>query len=179
MTLDKQYQFLQCEVLPAHLQEAMKFYGLKETPGSKHNPIIMGWASEINPAVKGWYDADEKAWCALFVGICLKRAGFEIPKSYDAIRALSYKSFGVPLKSAELGAVLVFGRSGGGHVGFYVGEDDKYFHVLGGNQKDEVNIMRLEKKRIEGICSPKYDTKPSNVRRIMLSANGPVSTNEA
>jgi len=43
--------------------------------------------------------------------------------------------------------VLVFDRAGGGHVGFYVGEDLTSYDVLGGNQGDRVSIMRLEKSR--------------------------------
>jgi hypothetical protein len=40
-------------------------------------------------------------------------------------------------------AVLVFERPGGGHVGYYFGEDATAYHVLGGNQGDAVTIARI------------------------------------
>ncbi|MEQ1778277.1 MAG: hypothetical protein ABL863_07020 [Nitrosomonas sp.] len=50
-----------------------------------------------------------------------------------------------------LGTVMVFWReslaSGKGHVGFYVGEDDEAYQILGGNQSDKVCLMWLGKDR--------------------------------
>ena len=43
--------------------------------------------------------------------------------------------------------MLVFTRPGGGHVGFYVGEDAAAYHILGGNQGDAVTIVRIVKSR--------------------------------
>ena len=46
---------------------------------------------------------------------------------------------------------MVFWReslaSGKGHVGFYVGEDDEAYQILGGNQSDKVCLMWLGKDR--------------------------------
>jgi len=46
-----------------------------------------------------------------------------------------------------LGDVLIFTRGIGGHVGIYVREDDKCYHVLGGNQSDSVYITSKGKER--------------------------------
>ena len=39
-----------------------------------------------------------------------------------------------------IGAVLIFERGSGGHVGFALGQDNTNFFVLGGNQSDAVTI---------------------------------------
>ncbi|MDT8858539.1 hypothetical protein RNZ50_26660 [Paracoccaceae bacterium Fryx2] len=49
-----------------------------------------------------------------------------------------------------IGAVLIFERGSGGHFGFAIGQDDKYFYVLGGNQSDAVPIARIVKSRLLG-----------------------------
>ena len=84
---------------------------------------------------------------SVFVAACMREAGIEAAPI--AVRAKAWATWGANLGAATLapGAVLVFDRAGGGHVGFYVGEDWTHYHVLGGNQGDCVSIMRLEKKR--------------------------------
>ncbi|RZL82832.1 MAG: hypothetical protein EOP66_04490 [Sphingomonas sp.] len=47
-----------------------------------------------------------------------------------------------------MGVTLVFGREGGGHVGFYVGEDDHAYHAIGRNQSNSVCITRIAKSRL-------------------------------
>jgi uncharacterized protein (TIGR02594 family) len=39
--------------------EAKKHVGLKEIPGIKHNPVILGWLKSL----KAWWSNDEEAWC--------------------------------------------------------------------------------------------------------------------
>jgi hypothetical protein len=50
----------------------------------------------------------------------------------------------------HVGAVLVFKRAGGGHVGFYMGEDPdgQALQVLGGNQADQVSVTRIMRNRL-------------------------------
>ena len=52
------------------------------------------------------------------------------------------------------GAVLIFERGTGGHVGFAIGQDDTHFYVLGGNQSDAVTIVRIAKSRLLGARWP-------------------------
>jgi hypothetical protein len=52
-------------------------------------------------------------------------------------------------------ASLVFKREGGGHVGFYLGEDASSYQVLGGNQDDAVSVARLPKTRLIASRCPK------------------------
>jgi hypothetical protein len=75
--------------------------------------------------------------------------------------------------------VLVFKRSGGGHVGLCVGHDDSAFHVLGGNQSDRVSIARLPRNRLVAVRRPTYRLQPFNVRPIVLAPSGSLSVNEA
>jgi hypothetical protein len=75
----------------------------------------------------------------------------------------------------------VFTRSGGGHVGLYVGEDATHYHVLGGNQANLVSIMRLAKGRLAegGMRWPKGPALPPQ-QIVRLKRDGaPASGNEA
>jgi hypothetical protein len=67
-----------------------------------------------------------------------------IPAAPIAVCAKDWARWRANLAS---GAVLVFDRADGGHVGLYVGADLTSYQVLGGNQGDRVSIMRLERSR--------------------------------
>tara|TARA_R110002126_G_scaffold44153_2_gene126133 strand:+ start:545 stop:1216 length:672 start_codon:yes stop_codon:yes gene_type:complete len=51
------------------------------------------------------------------------------------------------------GAVLVFERGSGGHVGFAIGQDDTNFYVLGGNQSDAVTVARIAKSLLLDVIN--------------------------
>ena len=173
--MDKKYEFLKKERAPQILVQALKHYGLKEIKGAKHNPLILTMFKEI-----GWGSIkdDETAWCGAFVGYCAKQAGLTFPK--NAVRALAWNEWGVGQRTAMLGDILTFSRSGGGHVGIYVGEDKDCYQVLGGNQSDMVNITRIEKKRLSEIRrTPWKIAQPANVRQIFFDAKGVISKNES
>jgi uncharacterized protein (TIGR02594 family) len=180
------------EILPAHyhwliksdnpkvLQEALSLYGTYEFKGAENNPVILEWSQEIGVKVGIDYNADSIPWCGLFAAICVKRAGFEVPSI--AVRAKAWLNFGtkIPKHEASRGDVLIFDRKGGGHVGFYVGHDNECYHVLGGNQSDQVNITRIRRDRLEGVrrCPWKV-AQPKSVKPIKLVAQGKISENEA
>lgn len=175
MALPKNYVFLNKEGAPKMLVEALALFGTKETVGEGDNPTILKWAKETGVS---WYKHDSTPWCGLFAGLVAQRAGKEKPK--DFLRAMAWQNFGKPAKVAMLGDILVFKRDGGGHVGIYVGDDDVAYHVLGGNQSDQVCIKRIRKDRCVAIRRPEYSVgKPKNVRRIVMKPNGELSTNEA
>lgn len=178
--LPQQYAWLTAEPSPRILVEALKLYGTKEVKGVGNNPTILAWAKEIGGVAGSWYNEDAKAWCGLFMAVCCKRAGLDIPAGFDALRALKWGAWGTPVKDPMLGDILTFAREGGGHVGLYVGEDDEAYHVLGGNQSDQVNIMRIDRKRLNAARRTKWKVaQPDNVRRIFLDPNGQISQNEA
>ncbi len=76
------------------------------------------------------------------------------------------------------GAVLIFERGSGGHVGFAVGQDDTHFFVLGGNQSDAVTIARVAKSRLLGARWPA--TFPPRLLRLPTMKPGEflATTNE-
>lgn len=168
------YRFLADEPAPRMLLEALKLYGTTEVPGKDNSPVIMAWSEETG--VKG-YNADSIPWCGLFMAVVAKRAGKPFPST--PLWALSWAKFGEAAGQPRLGDVLVFVRNGGGHVGLYVGEDKSHYHVLGGNQSDTVNIVRIAKERLRAARRHYAIGMPANCRPIVLGATGPVSVNEA
>lgn len=160
--------------MPKWLDVARGYRNLREAPGAANNPVIVNWLI----ALKAWWRDDATPWCGTFVAHCMKESGLSIPKNW--FRAKEWALWGIPVPFNQLapGAVLVFERKGGGHVGFYVGEDATHFHVYGGNQSDAVNTMRLEKSRCVAARWPSGITfKPAPVR--LTAAGAAVSTNEA
>lgn len=169
------YDWLKKETGPKVIVEAMKLYGTKEVAGDANNPVILEWATDLGIS---YYKSDEIFWCGLFAAIVVKRAGKDVVK--DPLRAKAWGLFGQEVKQAMLGDILVFIREGGGHVGFYVGEDKDCYHVLGGNQSDMVKVSRISKARCIAVRRCNWSiSQPTNVRVIKLSATGEVSKNEA
>lgn len=161
------------------LVESLRHYGTLEKVGEGSNPDITGWAKEVG--VSGWYTDDDIPWCGLFVGVVAKRCGYPFPAS-KLLAARQWVNWGVPVTPGRemLWDVLVFERNGGGHVGFYVGENDKAFLVYGGNQSNAVGFAWIDKNRLLGARRPAYRIgEPDNVRKIALNETGELSTNEA
>ncbi len=165
---------------PAWLRAARAKLGTREAAGAANNPAIMGWAKRLGTKVLGMvYNADSVPWCGLFVATCLAEDG--IPATPIAVRAKAWAAWGQNLRDDRLapGAVLVFEREGGGHVGFYVGEDKAAYHVLGGNQGDRVSIMRLEKGRCIARRWPAARAVTGAPVMMTATAGIPLSRNEA
>ena len=170
------YDFLKQEKSPKILVEAVKHIGVEEIVGSKHNPVILAWAKALG--LEKVYTNDEIPWCGLFVGYCAHAAGVQVVNK--PLWALSWANYGNKVDEPMLGDILTFKRDGGGHVGFYVGEDKDCFHVLGGNQANEVCVTRIAKSRLHQARRTAWKiAQPANVRKITLTAKGAVSTNEA
>jgi len=181
--------------LPRTIVEARKLVGTRETIGPKNNPVIMGWADEVGQVAIGYkYTSDETPWCGLTAAVVAKRAGKTVPTG--PLYALNWAAFGQPVakragldtakpllfepgKVASLGDVLVFKRPGGGHVGFYIGEDATTYCVLGGNQSDSVGYTWIEKTRCVAVRRPAYTSPPESVKPYRLARSGAISRNEA
>ena len=178
MKLPKKYQWLFNLQLPWVINQGLKEYGTWEYAAEANNPKIIGWADEVGGWEEDFYTKDSIPWCGLYVAVICKRAKKTVVKNY--LRALSWANFGkvVDPKNAGLGDVLTFTRKGGGHVGFYIAEDDTAYHVLGGNQGDQVNIKRMAKSRLYSVNRPSYRNKPKSVKKYFMSAKGQLSTNE-
>ncbi|MFM8374796.1 MAG: TIGR02594 family protein [Phenylobacterium sp.] len=174
--LPRPYRWLsRLEPLPRMVAAALADYGTLETAGPGNTPKILQWAQETGLAAD--YRADSIPWCGLFMAHVAMVAGREAPPS--PLWALSWARFGVEGGQPELGDVLVFQRPGGGHVGLYVGEDSRCYHVLGGNQGDRVGITRIARERLYAVRQPPYVNKPRSAATYRLAATGEVSSNEA
>lgn len=164
---------------PTWLTAARGKLAVRETPGPASNPTIIGWAKRVGAKALGIaFNGDDVPWCGLFAAVCVTEAGLKPPPI--AIRAKSWATWGDPLDPKRLapGAILVFERPGGGHVGFYVGEDDTAYRVLGGNQSDAVTYTRIAKDRCVARRWPAG--LPVIGAPVRLSVAGvPLSRNEA
>jgi len=102
-------------------------------------------------------DPAKNPWCGDFVETCI-RMGLPTEPLLGALGTNPYWArnwllFGQETKPVP-GAVLIFARGTGGHVGFAIGQDDTNFFVLGGNQSDAVTIARIAKSRLLGARWP-------------------------
>jgi uncharacterized protein (TIGR02594 family) len=131
---------------PFWIDYAQKQIGLREIKGARHEPRILAMIKRIGRWAGVTIKDDETPWCGTFAADCMLAAGINPPPI--AVRARPWGAWGTPV-TPRVGAVLVFGREGGGgHVGFYVGEDATRFYVLGGNQGDAVKISPILKSRL-------------------------------
>lgn len=157
-------------------EEAKHLVGTKEVLGPKSNPTILDWATSLDIH----YAGDDIPWCGLFVAHCI---GSTLPQEVlpsNPLGARQWERFG-DSSTPRTGAIMVFWRespsSGKGHVGFYVGEDETAYQILGGNQTDSVCLTWLDKKRLVAARWPKGASSlvTSAVRK---SRDQGLSTNE-
>jgi uncharacterized protein (TIGR02594 family) len=157
--------------------EALRLIGIKEDTSAASNPVIIGWAKTLRLA----YGDDEIPWCGLFVAHCIGSQLTSEPLPNNPLGARSWSKLGISCKP-QPGAVMVFWReskqSGKGHVGFYVAEDDKAFHILGGNQSDAANVKRVPKDRFVEARWPATAPAPTGGPR-RADASGKLSEKES
>ncbi len=150
---------------------AKTFIGMQEIVRSEHNPEIVQFWKDIK---RGGIKNDETPWCAAYVGAMLERNGI---RSSRFESAKSYLDWGVKLDKPVDGCVVVFTRSGGGHVGFVVGQTKTgNLLVLGGNQGDAVNIKEFKRNRVKGYRYP-VGFEPSDT--LTVGDSKELSKNEA
>jgi uncharacterized protein (TIGR02594 family) len=158
---------------PKWLSEARKLIGTREIPGPGHNSFISkGWAR----LGASWFNDDETPWCGYFVAHCIDAAGLPYPGKGLFARAKEWLNWG-KASQPVLGAVVVFGRDGGGHVGFLVGQSAANWYVLGGNQGNMVSITPIAKARALGYRWPA--SLPASTAPLPQMTGGTVSRNEA
>lgn len=155
---------------------ARSLIGTKEIPGREHNQKILKWANAVGGWVAKYYTNDEIPWCGLFVAYCLEEHNISLPK--NPLLSLDYLKWGQKISKPSPGAIMIFGRDGGGHVGFYVSEDQDSYHILGGNQSNMVNLTRIAKNRLKGIRWPTGFELPTQ-GPVLATFNGALSKNEA
>lgn len=195
--IPKQYAFLSAVgVLPRTITHGLSTLGTNEVPGSLSNAVILAWRDELNKVHPGsivGYSTDSIPWCGLHAALIAHRAGKEPVDS--PLWARNWKNFGEPVavndgtesapklrfvngRKASLGDNLTFVRPGGGHVGWYIAEDNSHYHVLGGNQSDSVTITRVAKARCIAVRRAPMRAPPASVRPYVVAPNGTISINE-
>lgn len=116
-------------------------------------------------------------WCGAFVGMVMASSlpTERLPK--NQLWARDWLNFGHDPGSVYQGNVAVFARGSGGHVGFVVGHEKSYLHILGGNQSNRVSISKIAKSRLLGYRWPRgYEIPSAELPHTTISAT--VTTNE-
>lgn len=128
---------------------AFKEMGQQEIDGPANNPRIV----EYHKATLFKANEDAIPWCSSFVCWCFEQAGIESTKS---AAAKSWKTWGVKLNDPVEGAVTIIRNSKTGlyHVGFFVYSLPETVAVLGGNQRDAVNITVFKNTAVSGYRWP-------------------------
>ncbi len=160
-------------IKPAWIRKAETYIGQREIKGVTHNPLIVQMWKWIK---RGGIKNDEVPWCAAFVGACLEQVGI-VSTRFES--AKSYLAWGYELAVPQYGCIVIFGRDGGGHVGFVVGRDKRgRLMVLGGNQGDQVSIAPFDPSRVLGFRWPKLIPQ-SNISLPIIDSQANSSSNEA
>ena len=127
---------------PTWLTAARVDIGQRETLGPNDSPFIRRMLEKLGAK---WLLG--QPWCGGAVASWMQAAGCEIPKHW--YRARAWADWGQHLDRPVLGCVVVFARTGGGHVGLVTGENVAgRLLVLGGNQGDAVNIRAFPRDRV-------------------------------
>lgn len=165
--------------MPVWFDKAKTLINTAEIPGAKSNSKILGWAAAIGGWVKSFYTNDDIPWCGLFVAYCLNSTIVtKMPK--NPLGARNWGWWGKKLTKPAMGAIMVFSRSGGGHVGFYAGESRNSYLILGGNQSNKVCYSWVAKNRLLDIRWPlEVEVSPADNHIRLYDESGRLSTNEA
>lgn len=160
---------------PPWIVEGKSVWGLHEV---RDNAKLKRWLRSDGPTL-----GDPKAlpWCGDYVETAIKNTlpdePFPGPVGENPYWARNWQHFGKHVEPCKW-CVGVFSRGSGGHVGFIVGEDASNYYVLGGNQGNTVNIVRISKSRLLDTRWP-VTYENSNVPLPRMSPNGvPKSVNE-
>jgi len=161
------------------MEEATRLIHTREVAGRGDNPAIIGWADMLDLA----YSGDDIPWCGLFVAHCIASTLPAEPLPTNPLLAQSWRRFGSEVAPRE-GAVMVFWResreSGLGHVGFYAGQDNDAYRILGGNQGDSVCYDWVARQRFLGAYWPKTALSLQKGARVVeAQRSGALSRNEA
>jgi len=126
-------------------------------------------------------DPAKNPWCGDFVETCIRMGLPNEPLlgglGTNPYWARNWFLFGQKTRPV-VGAVLVFARGSGGHVGFAMGQDDTHFYLLGGNRSDAATVARVAKARLLGARWPRtFPLRPEPLPP-MASGETLTTTNE-
>jgi len=127
-----------------------------EFAGRESNPRILMY----NATTEGGPQNDETPWCSSFVNFCVEQVR-ALGRGTDSKAA---KSWHVQQWHQDVthhpreGDIVVFERREGssdgpvlgGHVGFFISQDETHIQVLGGNQHNTINISTFPINGVSG-----------------------------
>lgn len=126
---------------------AQRWIGVAEAPGIANNPDVVKMLRLVDTSVV----ADEVPWCSGFVNFIAW--ALRLPRS-KSLAARSWLTIGRSIALEEAKAendVVILERDGGGHVGFFAGREGENVLLLGGNQRDAVNVSAFPIARVLGV----------------------------
>lgn len=161
------------------MEEIKSKRGLHET---RHKSSLIRWLTS-DGATLG--DPAKNPWCGDAVQTAIALTLPDEPLPTNPYLALNWTKFGFAVRP-QMGCVLVFWRgspdSWKGHVGFYAGETDTHYLVLGGNQANQIRYSLIAKNRLrkDGARWPDTFTyEPTEPYMIADARNYVLSVNEA
>lgn len=160
------------------MNEVGKYMGLHEV---RDKQKLSDWLRSDKGSVG---DPTKLPWCADLVETAIKLTmpaePFTGKVKQNPYYSLNWLDFGDATEPCY-GAIAIFVRPGGGHIGFLVGYDPvlKRYRVRGGNQSNMVCDMWLDADRARGIRWPKSYKGSKQALPVMNSKGAVVSRNEA
>lgn len=161
------------ETLP-WMVEISAVMGLHEI---EDHAVLSAWLASDDHALG---DPAQLPWCGDAVETAMRRG---LPEEWiptNPYWAKNWSNFGTPALH-WYGAVAVFGRNGGGHVGFLVGvsPDGKQLRIRGGNQSNQVKDSWLEASRLEALRWPRTYLGQPRMAPVLDRGGEALSRNEA
>lgn len=127
---------------------------IKEFEGAGDNPRIVEYLKSTN--LDSLYASnDETPWCSAFVNWCIEQAKHV---GTDSALARSWLKWGKEIDIPVKGCITILKRPPNpshGHVAFFVSQSGDTVKLLGGNQKDAVNISEYSIEKVIGYRVPK------------------------
>lgn len=164
----------------------------------KNDAVIPPWVAELrrriglhevrdNKKLREWLKSDgdtlgdpaQLPWCGDAMETAIYLTLPNEPGIDNPYWALNWTKFGVPIDIVALGAMAPFKRDGGGHIGTVAGHDKTHYHILGGNQTNQLSIVKIEKKRLSGKLRWPSTYPLPTVELPFTSLDATISTNEA
>jgi uncharacterized protein (TIGR02594 family) len=121
--------------------------GLNAMAAISGNDLIAEARKYLGGNPTGW----SSEWCGRFLDMVLKKTGHKGGGNL----ARGYLKYGKRLPGPQVGAIAVFSRRGGGHVGIVTGVDSNGNPiVISGNYNDRVAIATYPASRVLGYVDP-------------------------
>ena len=139
------------------IETALGQYGIAEIVGKLDNPQVLKYFNKTG--FKDLNLKDETSWCSAFAIWVARNSCAE---SSSELNARSWLKVGKKVTQPEKGDIVVFWRgkhknefiTGStkkkGHVGYFIRSTSRYVYVLGGNQRNRVQISAYLKSRVLG-----------------------------